>query len=166
MKTILALALSACLGTAVAAPSPIVFGDHTNSDSSGGDGTAFDNVYTALLNLSAPSWVSGELATNDIGADPLTDVQSVVLRQVGGSVVLSWTPGTTVDWAAGGSGAETWSLPAQWLSAGTWELEVTGVSYMDKGLGGYDGSLTVPEPMSLTLTLAALGLLGLSRRQR
>lgn len=168
MKALVALALSACLGSALAAPTPVSFGNHTNVDvTPTNDGTAFDDVYKSVITLSTSSWVSGSLYTNDPASDPLIDIQSVVFREVGGSTVVNWAPGLVVDnWVDGGYGPETWSLPATLLGAGSWTLEVIGVSYMDKGLGGYDGSLTVPEPVTLSLTLAALGMLGLARRRQ
>lgn len=166
MKALVALALTASIGSAFAAPTPVSFGSHSNFDATAGDGTAFSNVYTSILHLATSGWVSGSLNTNDLASDPLIDVESVTLREVGGAGVVSWVPGFVVDWAAGGSGPETWSLPTTMLAAGDWTLEVVGVSYMDKGLGGYDGSMTVPEPMSLGLTLAALGALGFARRRK
>jgi len=166
MKALAALALTASIGSAFAAPTPVAFRNHSNFDASAGDGTAFTNVYNSILNLATPGWVSGSLNTNDSQSDPLIDIQSVTLREVGGSGVVSWVPGLVVDWAAGGSGPESWALPTTFLGAGNWTLEVVGVSYMDKGLGGYDGGLTVPEPVSLSLALAALGAVGFARRRK
>lgn len=152
MKAIAALVLSACAGSAIAGP--VTFEKHGNYDVTGGDGTAFFNVFPSLLSLTAPSWVSGHLASDDA---ELIDVESVTLRHVGGPEVITWT----LDQPGSG----LWSLPTLQLGAGDWQLEVSGVTFLDKGLEGYAGSLTVPEPLSLGLVALGLGLVGVTRRR-
>ena len=53
------------------------------------------------------------------------------------------------------------------LSAGTWTLTVQGSDSLDKYTASYTAQLNaVPEPQSLALVLAGLGVVGLVRRRQ
>ncbi|MDT9001408.1 FxDxF family PEP-CTERM protein [Paucibacter sp. APW11] len=85
-----------------------------------------------------------------------------------GSAVLS--NGTqTIDFSKmndAAAGTEHWAFKPTYLSAGTWYLTVTGVDQSKKAFGNLDGTLQVPEPASVALSLAALGAMALVRRRK
>ncbi|HEU6454237.1 MAG TPA: hypothetical protein VN201_02115 [Roseateles sp.] len=162
MKTLFAAA--AIVFAASASAGTVNFSDFGHQDLTG-FGTSFDDSYT--LDLGADTWVHGLLTTGALlGGAPAVDVQSVTLRRVGGSS-LSWVETIAVDWNVSLDGAETWALSPRLLSAGQWQLEVTGVSYDDKAGNGYNAAVELPEPGSIALASLAIvgaGLASIRRR--
>ncbi|WP_457427159.1 hypothetical protein [Roseateles sp. P5_E7] len=150
------LATSASAGT-------VTISNFTHQDDTG-FGKAFDDTYT--LTLASDTWVGGLLNTvAPLGGDPAVDVQSVTLRRLGSNA--SWAETVAIDWDTAFSGVEQWALSTRLLSAGEWQLEITGVSYSDKTANGYSAALELPEPGSVALaTLALLGAGVTSIRRR
>lgn len=136
-------------------------------------GEAFADAFSALT-LSSSRMVSGNLLTQ---ANMAVDVASVFLvkRDAQGQIDMStrrnFTELVAVDWEQSDYGAEQWSLAPVLLSAGTWELRVSGDVLGGKHGAAYSGQLqagnSVPEPQTLALSLVAIAAMaGLSRRRQ
>lgn len=163
MKAVLAAAAALTLATSASA-GLVRYGDYTHVDTTG-NGVAFTDTYT--LNLGAATWITGLLTTSSkVGGLPAIDIQSVSFKQLGNAV--DWAPGVAVDWDLFDGGVETWALSTRQLAAGSWQLQVSGVSYYTMSGHGYTADVQLPEPGSVGL--AAVALLGaaatrLRRRQ-
>lgn len=162
MKTLFAVAAIAFAASASAGT--VNFSNFGHQDLTG-FGTSFDDSYT--LNLGTDTWVHGLLTTGALlGGAPAVDVQSVTLRRLGGSD-QSWVETVAIDWDVSLDGVEQWALSPRLLSAGQWQLEVTGVSYDDKAGNGYSAAVELPEPGSIALASLAIvgaGLASIRRR--
>lgn len=160
MKALFAIA-AIVLATGASA-NTVSFSNYGHQDLTG-FGTDFDDVYT--LNLGSNTWVQGLLTTSALlGGDPAVDIQSVTLHRVGSNI--AWTETIAIDWDIALGGVEKYTLTPHLLSAGQWQLEVTGVSYADKTGNGYSASVELPEPGSIALAALALTGAGLASARR
>jgi len=136
-------------------------------------GEAFSDAFRTLT-LSSNRLVSGNLLTQSTMAVDVVDVYLVKLDAQGQadmSTGRSFTEQLAVDWSQADYGAEQWSLAPVLLSAGTWELRVSGDVLGGKHGAAYSGRLqtgnSVPEPQTLALSLVALAAMaGLKRRRQ
>lgn len=129
--------------------------------------------------VTADQLYSGVLTTLSIDTDVLS-ISSVTLSKGSESYVfdltddaykfLSVTSTPTTEVIKGKSFAATstsYVLSDVLLSAGTWTLTVQGSDSLDKYTASYTAQLNaVPEPQSLALVLAGLGVAGLVRRRQ
>lgn len=165
----LALALSAT----VAAAGPVSFNEHPLPSSTVGS-------YKYKLELNTDSLFSGWLKAVSNKQDNLT-ISSVLLSKGGveylfdlsndGTSFLSITPDHTQVTNSKGVKVDryglTYALSPIELTAGTWDVTVNFNPY-----GKYNGAVVgggtlnaVPEPQSLALVLAALGVMALTVRR-
>lgn len=165
MKALLAtaaivLATSASAGT-------VVVSNTTHKDPTG-FGTAFTDEHVFSFTLDQDTWFSGLLNTKGaLGGTPAVDIQSVRLSNLTTGEVLDWSELIAVSWSAVRVGLEQWALSPRQLSAGTWDLSVSGVSYSNKQGNGFSATLELPEPGSVALAaVAVLGALVSSRRRK
>lgn len=134
---------------------------------------SFSDVFSALT-LTGNRMVSGSLLTQANMAIDVSEVFLVKLDAQGQADLSSrrnFSELVAVDWENEDKGAEQWNLAPVLLSAGTWELRVSGDVLGSKHGAAYSGQLqtgnSVPEPQTLALSLVAFAAMaGLSRRRQ
>ncbi len=162
-----ALFATAAIVLATSASASTVTVSNTTHKDPTGFGTAFTDTSVLTFTLSTDTWVSGLLNTKGaLTATPAVDINSVTLANLTTGQTLSWSEIVAVSWNTTRVGLEQWALPTQHLSAGTWALSVSGVSYSNKQGNGYTASLELPEPGSVGLALAAVVSAFVASRRR
>ena len=131
-------------------------------------GTAFTDNHVFTFTLDQDTFFSGLLNTKGVlTTTPAVDIRSVKLSNLTTGEVLDWSELIAVSWATVRTGREQWALAPHELSAGTWDLSISGVSYSNKQANGYTATLELPEPGSVALAaVAILGALVSSRRRK
>lgn len=166
MKALFAATAALVLATSASAGTVTV--SNTSHKDPTGSGTAFSDAGVYSFTLDTDTWFSGLLTTKGVlSSIPAVDIRSVTLANLTTGQVINWAELIAVSWNTVRVGVEQWSLPSQQLAAGTWALNVSGVSYSNKQGNGYTADLTLPEPASAALALVAVvGALLASRRRK
>lgn len=150
-----AAALGSTYGVAATGPLDLSSGStgFSNSPVSGG----FSDVYT--FSLVGPS-VANSSITSVVNGSQDIDFTSVVI--VGPSGVFAFTQLLTDP-------VEVWSLPTATLAAGSYTLTLSGTNSAAGASYGGNFAVTpapVPEPETLALMLAGMGVVGFIARLR
>jgi hypothetical protein len=161
----LAGATQAIAGPVLALASDGTFG---NAEVNGSKKGFTDKV--KVLHLDNSQWVTAYLSTTDQKLD-IKDVHLVKLNAAGeadDATRIGLNEILAVDWSKQeGAGSERWEITPALLSAGDWQLVVTGLR-RSKGSAAYTGAIQtdnkIPEPQTLALSILALAAMaGLNR---
>lgn len=171
----ISLALGLLVGAAQVMAGPVLAlaSDWTfgNTAVSGSKDGFSDTVKT--LHLDSGRLITAYLATKD----QMLDIKGVYFVKLGASGApdestrIAFKEALAVDWAKqDGAASERWEIAPALLSAGDWQLEVTGLRRA-KGSAAYTGAIQtgnqIPEPQTLALSLLAIAAMaGLARRRK
>lgn len=169
----IALALGLMAGTLPVLAGPVLA---LAADGSFGNASVREGRFAEAfgqLHISGNGAVTAYLATQ---ASQAIDIDGVFLVKVDrGGVAIestrrSFNEVLAVDWADRDFGSERWELPSSVLSAGSWQIQVSGEGLGSKHGAAYAGAIVpassqVPEPQTLALSLLALvAMVGLKLR--
>ncbi len=161
LKQILAMAVIATASVTSSYANPAdLGGDHTFTSQAAWSGLFLPagQSFDDLVNFTA--WSSGQFDFVSHGYN-YTNATATVIDNVSHSTIASLTYGVDP-----GSGQFVFTGSSTLISGRSYSLHLTGTTD-STGLSSYNGTITaVPEPETVAMLLAGLGLVGLTARRR